>query len=243
MAEPIKEERISSVSDFTHHLQSTPTSKRRLFRGQNTDKPLLPRIVRCTVVKGMSYSKMKSIEQKMLERFRLESASMLGITRKPTDLELLSIAQHNRMPTRLLDWTENGLAGLWFAISEYPRNEKDQGVVWMLDGPNEKSFDSNANIFNLDKTCFFQPSHLDRRIKAQSAWLSIHRPRSQREFLPLEEHDRYHDKLTRLVIQTKDFDSLRQELRLLGVNHAILFPDLWGLCSDIEIEMIKSWRR
>ena len=89
MAEPIKEERISSGSDFTHHLQSTPTSKRRLFRGQNTDKPLLPRIVRSTISKGMSLSEMKNIEKKMLERFRQESAAMLGTANKPTDLELL----------------------------------------------------------------------------------------------------------------------------------------------------------
>ena len=242
MTEPIKEERISSVSDFTFRLQSNPTSERRLFRGQNTDKPLLPRIVRSTITKGKSLSDMKKIEHKMLGRFRRESVAMLGNTNKPTDLELLSIAQHHSMPTRLLDWTENPLAGLWFAVSDYPPKGENHGVVWMLDGPNEKTFNSNENIFNLDKTYFFQPSHLDRRITAQSAWLSIHRPSSRQDFLPLEKHIRYRNKLKRFVIPKDLFDSLRQELRLLGISHASLFPDLLGLSADIEVDMIKTWR-
>jgi hypothetical protein len=167
---------------------------------------------------------------------------MLGTTNKPTDLELLSIAQHHSMPTRLLDWTENPLAGLWFAVSDYPPKDEDHGVVWMLDGPNEKTFNSNDNIFNLKKTFFFQPSHLDRRITAQSAWLSIHRPSSRQDFLPLEKHIRYRNKLKRFVIPKDLFDLLRQELRMLGVSHASLFPDLLGLSADIEVDLIKTWR-
>lgn len=190
----------------------------------------------------MPLTEMKNIERKMLEQFRLESAPMLGATNRPTNLELLSIAQHHGMPTRLLDWTANALAGLWFAVSAYPPNDEDHGVVWVLDGPNEKTFNSNDDIFNLGKTYFFQPSHLDRRIPAQSAWLSIHRPGSERRFLPLEEHERYRDKLRQFVIPRELFDSLRQELRLLGVSHASLFPDLSGLSADIEVDLMKSWR-
>ena len=242
MADPNKEEPIHSVSDYVSRLQSTSTSERRLFRGQNTDKALLPRIARLAEAKGMSLTEMKQIEQKMLERFGRESATMLGATNKPTNLELLSIAQHHGMPTRLLDWTANALAGLWFAVSANPPNDYDHCVVWMLDGPNEKTFNSNDDIFNQDRTYFFQPSHLDRRIPAQSAWLSIHRPGSEQRFLPLEEHIRYRDKLKQFVIPTELFDSLRQELRLLGVSHASLFPDLSGLSADIEVDLIKSWR-
>jgi hypothetical protein len=242
MTDPKKEELIRSVSDFACRVQSTSVGERRLFRGQNTDQPLLPRIVRLANKKGLSLIEMKKIEKKMLERFRRESPPMLGDTNKPTDLELLSIAQHHGMPTRLLDWTADALAGLWFAVSAYPPNNEEHGVVWVLDGPNEKIFNSTDDIFNLDRTYFFQPSHLDRRITAQSAWLSIHRPGSKRRFLPLEEHQRYRDKLKQFLIPRGLFDSLRQELRLLGVSHASLFPDLSGLSADIEVDLIKSWR-
>ena len=241
MANQEKEEPIRSVSDFVYRLQQTSTGGRRLFRGQNTDKCLLPKIVRLAKEKGIAPHQMNDIEQKMLERFRRESVPMLGVATELTDWELLSIAQHHGMPTRLLDWTANALAGLWFAVAADPPNKEEHGVVWVVDGPNEKKFDSGDNIFNLDKTYFFQPFHLDHRIVAQSGWFSIYR-HNRSEFLPLEKQDRYRNALKRFVIPREQFDSLRQELRLLGVSQASMFPDLEGLGTDIRAEFIDSWR-
>lgn len=241
MASTGKVEPIRSVSDFVYRLQQTSTSRRRLFRGQNTDKCLLPKIVRLAKEKGITPVQMNDIEQKMLERFKRESIPMLGATTERTDWELLSIAQHHGMPTRLLDWTASALAGLWFAVATDPPNNEEHGVVWVLDGPNEKKFDSSDNIFKLAKTYFFQPFHLDRRIVAQSAWFSIYR-HNRSKFLPLERQDRYRNALKRFIIPREQFDSLRQELRLLGVSHASMFPDLEGLGADIRAEFIDSWR-
>ena len=71
-----------------------------MFRGQNTDKCLLPKIVRLAKEKGIKPREMNDIEQKMLDRFKRESVPMLGAATARTDWELLSIAQHHRMPTR-----------------------------------------------------------------------------------------------------------------------------------------------
>ena len=111
---------IRSVGEFISCLHETSTSKRRLFRGQNTDKPLLPRIMRLAKENHISPNDINGIEQRMLERFKKESVPMLQGTRKLADWELMSIAQHWGMPTRLLDWTANPLAGLWFAVSAIP---------------------------------------------------------------------------------------------------------------------------
>jgi hypothetical protein len=67
MTDPKKEEPIRSVSDFISRIQSIPAMERRLFRGQNTDQPLLPRIVRLANKKELSLREMKKIEKKMLE--------------------------------------------------------------------------------------------------------------------------------------------------------------------------------
>lgn len=234
-----EENSIRSVSEYLSYLEDTSDNKKQLFRGQNTDKPLDPKIVRLITEKDKSLKYMREIENKMLSRFRKESVPMLRKMQQPTDLDLLSIAQHYGMPTRLLDWTANSLVALWFAVLSKPPKKDDRGVVWMLKSPNEKIFKPFDEIFKLDKTYFFQPPHLDRRISSQSAWLSIHRYASRGKkdwYLPLEEHERYKGKWTKFTIPLEYFDSLRQELRLLGVNHASIFPDLSGLSSDIKDE-------
>ena len=65
---------------------------------------------------------------------------------------------------------------------------------------------------------------------------------NRQEFLPLEEQERYADKVTRFIIARDCFQLLRQELRLLGVNHVAIFPDLSGLSADIQAEFLDSWR-
>ncbi len=241
MADRKTDKIIRSVEEFVSYLHKTPVATRRLFRGQNTDKCLLPRIMRLAKENHISPADIDGIEQRMLERFRKESVPMLSSPRELAVWELMSIAQHWGMPTRLLDWTANPLAGLWFAVSTDPSSKKEHGVVWILDGPNEKTFQGNEDIFALEKTCFFQPPHLDRRITAQSGWFSVYRHNRQK-FLPLEAQSKYADKVTRLIIPNKSFKPLRQELRLLGVNHVALFPDLTGLGADIQAEFIDSWR-
>jgi hypothetical protein len=236
---------IRHVSDFARCLRRTPTANRRLFRGQNTDQPLLPRIVRLAEKKGIPLSDITEIERRMLFRFRQESIPMLHGVNAETDWELLSIAQHQGMPTRLLDWTANALAGLWFAVSADPPADESTGVVWVLEvePDNEKTPAPSDDIFDLRRTYVFKPFHLDRRIVAQAGWFSVHRYAQGKDtFLALERHERFRTSLTKVLIPRESFESLRQELRLMGISQASMFPDLSGLGADIQAEFIDSWR-
>ena len=64
--------------------------------------------------------------------FRMKAPSF-GLSqvpdRKSTD-QWLFLARHLGLPTRLLDWTENALLALYFAIHA---DESDEPIVWMLD--------------------------------------------------------------------------------------------------------------
>ena len=71
-----------------------------LFRGQNVDKPLLPKIAR--LARESKITDIETIEQQMLERFRKESIPFLQGARPETVWDWLSIAQHQGLPTRLL---------------------------------------------------------------------------------------------------------------------------------------------
>lgn len=245
MAKGDERKPIRFASELVRHLRQTPTDRRRLFRGQNTDKPLLPRIARLAEKNGIPFSEVTSLERKMLQRFRRESVPMLGGHNTHSDWELLSIAQHQGMPTRLLDWTANALAGLWFAVAVDPPETEGHGVVWVLevDPANETTPTAKDDIFDLKRTFVFQPFHLDRRIVAQAAWFSVHRYTEVKDqFLPLERNSRYAGSLTCFTIPRGRFGPLRDELRLLGISPATMFPDLSGLGADIQAEFIDSGR-
>ena len=229
---------IRSVDDYIKRLNKSSSNSLRLFRGQNTKQSLLPNIMRLAKASGIPPNEIDNIERRMLERFRKESVPMLPERRHYDDWELLAIAQHWGMPTRLLDWTANALAGLWFAVSSgQSKKRNDYGVVWVIDGPNEKTIVEEDNIFALSKTCFFQPSHIDRRIVAQASWFSIYR-HNRTEYLPLDKQSRYANNAMTFTVLPNQFESLREELRLLGVHHASLFPDLSGLGRDIQTQFI-----
>jgi hypothetical protein len=238
-------EPIQAVADLTRQVKELAVVHRRLFRGQNTDQPLYPKIARLALKRGIPLSKVTDIEKRMLARFRRESRPMLTNLVNPSDWELLSIARHNGLPTRLLDWTANALAGLWFAVSSNVPKREDHAVLWMLDvdPENEKTLSPADDIFRMKRTYIFQPYHVDRRIVAQAAWFSLHRyAEKQDTFLPLDQHERYRRAMTKFVIPRDSVRGIRHELRVLGITQAMLFPDLSGLCADIQAECIDSWK-
>ncbi len=83
--EPITE--IRSVSDISGIVRRTSIPRRLLFRGQNVDKPLLPRIARIATEKDIPYEELNVIERKMLGRLKKESPPVLNGLRPASDWE------------------------------------------------------------------------------------------------------------------------------------------------------------
>ena len=237
---------IESVTDIANVVTELPKDKRFLFRGQTVNKPPLPRFAREVHERKLSSENIYKLEKQMLERFRIESLPFLqGLPQPQTDFDWLSIAQHHGLPTRLLDWTANALAALWFAVSPHSHEKTDEGVIWILEvePDNVKKPDPSENPFELRRTYIFQPFHIDRRITAQAGWFSIHRYAEERgKFYALDRIKIYRPHLRRHVVPSSRFAGLRDELRILGITEATLFPDLSGLCAEIQAETLRTFR-
>jgi hypothetical protein len=67
------------------------------------------------------------LEREILSQFRTAGAVFL---RDYTEVEIYFAAQHHRIPTRLLDWSTNPLAGLFFACDGEPNKD---GFVYAMD--------------------------------------------------------------------------------------------------------------
>jgi hypothetical protein len=234
-----KASEIISVADVAKKITALTYTNRQLFRGQTCDKPLLPKIARDS---HRTASEVLAIERRMLERFRKESSPFFSGPLPQTDWDWLSVAQHYGMPTRLLDWSASALAALWFAVATDPPAGEKHSVLWRLQ-VEEKDLKSPGdlnNIFALRRTYVFQPFHIDKRIAAQAGWFSVHKYVEESDrFVALDMNKSYVSKLQKWIIPRDKCGQIRRELRLMGVTQATLFPDLGGLCADIQDEQLN----
>ena len=225
-----KKIKIKSFSQYVNYVESNCFNESVLFRGQREDKPLLPKIARVSLNGSTT-----EIETKMVKEFKRKSIPYLE--HQPTnEWDWLALMQHHGLATRLLDWSLNPLAGLWFAISK-PATNNDSGVVWVFNTSISNLVDttSSASPFEGKRTRVFQPNHVTRRIVSQSGWFTVHKLiNNSKKFIPLERNAIYKKQLTKVIIPANKFSDMRFQLDRFGINSSSLFPDLDGLCSNIE---------
>jgi hypothetical protein len=241
----VKSQTISSehtVADVSHFVALIAQAKQKeeseghpedfIFRGQDIDNALLPKLQRLLADK----KKRADRERIMLEEFRRTSAAFTGHV-KVNAWDLVSIAQHHGLPTRLLDWTYSALAALWFAVA--PR-KPENAVVFLLktrvkDFITQEEEDS-LTPFNLPATRIYRPRHVTPRIAAQRGIFTVHRMQESGAFRAVEKIPELHGRLVKFIIPPGAFHLITQQLDGCGVNGFALFPDLAGLCGYL------AWR-
>lgn len=208
-----------------------------MFRGQTESSALsndlLPKIARTDSDGRTVVAK----ETGVFADFKKKAIPYIERNFPGNDWEWLTLAQHHGLPTRLLDWSRNPLAALWFAVKHPPEDDATYGIVWVFkpDDDDFVDFSKDEGPFQIARTKVYEPSHIARRITAQSACFTVHRyVDAGSKFIPLNKSRNYSRKLTKILIPGSQFDRLKNQLDRCGINDATLFADLDSLCRYLS---------
>ena len=250
---------VQSVSDLLNHIREFKKDeqhhahKRFWFRGQgDKDWSLRPGVYRPEFPAKTEQERL-GMERHLNQDFRVQSATLM---KDATFAELYFLQQHYRMPTRLLDWTLNPIAALFFAVqnSRMTSEGERDAAVFMMDAYRLAICQNVTNKFNgiptglhpeftkglrpithWDDLSQFpdfiipvRPEQMDVRLVLQRGCFTFHVPRRS-ELTPKE-----NDSLRCLVIPHAAKGTIRQELSDLGVDDFSIYGDLENLARSLK---------
>lgn len=266
MATNLKVEKITTLRQFSSFVEKQLQVSKDFtlwFRGAGKSTyTLTPSIHRHSKID--SADRVIELETQIIDRFNQRSVPFLH---KPLnrndDWELIFFMQHYRIPTRLLDWTENPFIALYFALTSAhydiinkKKEYKHDVSVWVLDPvswnrESLKDFSYSGGILSVQDN--FVDSYKPRtpfiniREKPVAIFGTHNSPRivSQRgvftvfgkKICPMEttyiEENFPQDSLIKLNFPKDKIGSLLNSLTSLGITDSVVYPDLEGLSKEI----------
>jgi hypothetical protein len=142
------------------------------------------------------------------------------------DWELLSIAQHTGLPTRLLDWTHNAMVALFFCCIENPEMD---GAVFSFPPSNYALTERRDPFDQKSEVLFYQPVTSIERLANQFSYFSIHKNPN----IEFDMSSKFGE-IEKIIVPYSLKADLILMLNQYGINYLTLFPDLEGLSKHLS---------
>jgi hypothetical protein len=244
-------DRIRSVSDLLQAVDSPRARARQIpvwFRGStNSRHRLVPSLGRPPFT--------LEHERALINIFKQNAVQFVD-QRPQSEWEWLFLARHHTVPTRLLDWTESPLIGLYFAthsMDEVAKNDSKDGALWLLlptmlneeagikpsekrDLPIFEDDDEQLQNYLPTKLASEHTSRLtpaagiavrhSKRMQAQHSVFTV----THRDQTPIESvGDKQH--IARYIIPASAKVRIRRQLAALKIDSLSVFPELDNAAS------------
>jgi hypothetical protein len=208
-----------------------------LFRGQGGESwPLTSSFDRWYGAYGGNRANKTKVAEQLLDGF-LKECELEDIPQhvRQDRLLMLSMAQHNGLPTRLLDWSESPYVAAFFAFSGHIRHgtsTETHVAIWVLD--------STQDIWNADFGCNIVtvPSFGNERVRNQHGrFTHLKTPSDSLEDYVAQfpgdviAFKKYLVPVSEAGVAMADLDSM-------GLNHARIYPGLSGNAKAAEVRVI-----